>query len=190
MKKRKNKSKLPPIRRASKNKIKKLKKIYLKCLGSPIVANIFLLVVTGILLIIFFQIIFHKPVSPVEDGRPLRIDNYFSKHNAPLAGFGHKFVEAADSCGLDWRLLPAIAMQESSGGKYMQLNNPFGWGGAQIPYESIDEAIIDVTSHLCGNVASTAKWYSATSTYEKLYWYNGTVRPTYPNEVMWIMEQF
>jgi len=199
MEKRKNKSKflliqLPNLvgKRASKNrnKIKNLKINVLKNLSSHIFIIIFFLVVLGVFPIIFFQIILQKPAPEVEDERPLRIDAYFSKYNAPLAGFGHIFVREADLCGLDWRLLPAIAMQESSGGKYMQFNNPFGWGGAQIPYNSIEEAIVDVTKNLCGNATSTAKWYTATSTETKLYRYNGTVRPTYPNEVMWIMEQF
>ena len=182
MKKKKRKNKLK-----AKNKIKKLKRNYLKRLNFSMA--IILLVAVGIFLTLLFQIVSFKP-SPPKDERPFRIDNYFSKHDAPLTGYGNSFVEAADSCGLDWRLLPAIAMQESSGGKHMQFNNPFGWGGAQIPYESIDEAIVDVASHLCGNATSTAKWYTATSTYEKLYWYNGTVRSAYPNEVMWIMDQF
>lgn len=178
------------IKNKFKFKIKKLKKITLKSLSFPIIIKIFLLVISVIFLAIILQKFLPKPASPVVDERPARIDAYFAKCNAPLAGYGYIFVREADKCNLDWRLLPAIAMQESSGGKYMQFNNPFGWGGAQIPYESIEEAIIDVTSHLCGNKISTAKWYTATSTETKLYRYNGTVRPTYPNEVMWIMEQF
>ena len=183
MKKRKNKAKLK-----NRNKIKKLKKFYLKYLFSLLVILI-LLVVLGIFLIILSRKNPPKSIPLVEDERSQRIDAYFSKHNAPLAGYGLIFVREADKCNLDWRLLPAIGMQESSGGKYMQLNNPFGWGGARIPFESIEEAIIVVTSHLCGNEKNTKRWYSASSIKIKLYWYNGTVRPTYPNEVVWIMEQ-
>ncbi len=128
------------------------------------------------------------PPIPFDD-RPGRIDAYFEKHNAPIAGHGETFVQAADSCGMDWRLLPAIAMRESTGGKRMQLNNPFGWGSARIPFTSINDAIRGVGKNLCGHRTSTAKWYSTTSTYKKLYYYNGSVLPSYPAEVMWIMDQ-
>ncbi|HRH23334.1 MAG TPA: hypothetical protein PK295_01750 [Candidatus Magasanikbacteria bacterium] len=124
------------------------------------------------------------------DDRADRIDAYFEKHNMPLEGHGKQFVAAADRCGMDWRLLPAIAVRESTGGKRMQYNNPFGWGGATIPFADFDEAIDVVALNLCGDNPKTARWYSTTSTYRKLYFYNGTVIPTYPNEVLWIMRQF
>ena len=163
-----------------KKRKKQLKRFFFR----PATLSIFVIIFAGLFAVIFYSVFLSAP-----DNRYLRIDTYFSKHDAPLAGHGHTFVKAADSCGMDWRLLPAIAMQESSGGKHMQYNNPFGWGGAQIPFESIDEAIMNVGWNLCGNNVSTTKWYSTTSTYEKLHWYNGTVQPTYPNEVMWIMDQ-
>lgn len=127
--------------------------------------------------------------EPPYDERPDRVNAYYAQYNAPLAGYGETFVLAADKCGMDWRLLPAIAMQESSGGKRQQYNNPFGWGSAEIPFASFDEAILHVGAHICGHVSTTDQWYATTSTYEKLYWYNGTVAPTYPAEVQWIMEQ-
>ncbi|MFH1286953.1 MAG: hypothetical protein ABII02_04360 [Candidatus Magasanikbacteria bacterium] len=148
--------------------------------------KIIVLILTGALLTGMSTKI--KP-PPQHDDRPDRINTYFTTQKAPLTGFGQIFVETADGCDMDWRLLPAIAMQESTGGKRMQYNNPFGWGGAQIPFESIDEAIIEVGKNLCGHNTSTSKWYSTTSTYEKLYWYNGTASPSYPDEVMWIMDQ-
>lgn len=133
-------------------------------------------------------IVFSFSNKPPDD-RPTRIDSYFAKHNLPLAGYGQIFVDVAETCDMDWRLLPAIAMQESTGGKFMQYNNPFGWGSAEIPFANFEEAIREVGRNLCGFSSTTAKWYSTTSTEEKLYWYNGTVNPRYPGEVMWIMEQ-
>ena len=123
------------------------------------------------------------------DNRAARINAYFSMHSTPLAGHGTAFVRAADKCDMDWRLLPAIAMQESTGGKFMKNNNPFGWGSAEIPFSNFDEAIAMVGKNICGDNPNTAQWYATTSTQEKLYYYNGTVAPSYPAEVMWIMEQ-
>lgn len=59
------------------------------------------------------------------DERVARIDRYFTEHSMPLAGYGAKFIEAADRCDMDWRLMPAIAVRESSGGKKVCGNNPF-----------------------------------------------------------------
>lgn len=139
---------------------------------------------------LFVFIIFVISYAPKPDPRIKRIDSYFAKYTMPLEGHGNTFVEAADRCDMDWRLLPAIAVRESTGGKRMIHNNPFGWGSAQIPFENFDEAIREVGWNLCGLNSSTAKWYATTSTYEKLYWYNGTVLHTYPDEVLWIMDQF
>lgn len=63
------------------------------------------------------------------DGRAAVLSQYFAKHKAPLAPYGENLVQAADKYGLDWRLLPAIAMQESNGGKKVpeESHNPFGW---------------------------------------------------------------
>ena len=46
------------------------------------------------------------------------IDAYFAKNDAPLEGYGMKFVLEAEKNVIDWRLLPAIAMRESTGGKH------------------------------------------------------------------------
>ncbi len=137
-----------------------------------------------------YHVVLSKPSPAPIDDRPARIDAYFSKYHMPLAGYGASFVSVADSCGLDWRLLPAIAIRESSGGKRMQYNNPFGWGGADIPFQTIDEAIREVGRNLCGNNPKTARWYATASVQKKLYYYNGTVIPSYPTEVAWIMKQF
>ena len=45
------------------------------------------------------------------------IDVYFRAREMPLSGFGMKMVEEAERNELDWRLLPAIAARESTGGK-------------------------------------------------------------------------
>ncbi|MFH1896260.1 MAG: hypothetical protein ABH814_02175 [bacterium] len=58
------------------------------------------------------------------------INQYFELQNAPLAGYGSFFVEIAKKYNLPWTLLPAIAMQESNGGKKIPEDtyNAWGWG--------------------------------------------------------------
>jgi len=56
-------------------------------------------------------------VVETEDARPELIAKFLERHNSPMtpyADYGQKLVEIADRHGLDFRLLPAIAMQESN----------------------------------------------------------------------------
>lgn len=130
-----------------------------------------------------------RPVTPNE--RPAaRIDRYFAERNMPLEGFGAKFVEAADQCDMDWRLLPAIAVRESSGGKQACGNNPFGWASCRANFESIEKAIKIVGANLCGFNPNTAAYYGDKNTTQKLQSYNGTVNPNYSREVLEIIERF
>lgn len=107
----------------------------------------------------------------------------------PLAGYGGQFVRVADKYGLDWRLLPAIAIRESSGGKQMCGNNPFGWASCRTDFDSVQEAIEYVGINLGGENPRTAPYYKNKTTREKLWSYNGTVNPKYPDEVLAIMEK-
>jgi len=53
----------------------------------------------------------------VQDARAQLVTNFLARYNSPLkphAKYGRLFVEIADEHGMDFRLLPAIAMQESN----------------------------------------------------------------------------
>src|SRR3972149_11005098 len=64
------------------------------------------------------------------DGRPVIVDNFLARHKSPRSGMGYVFVAAADQYGIDYRLLPAIAFQESTLGKYMPKGSHNAWGWA------------------------------------------------------------
>ncbi|MCI0542324.1 hypothetical protein L0Y69_01025 [bacterium] len=117
-----------------------------------------------------------------------KIDAYFRERKMPLAGFGEEMVVAAEEHDLDWRLLPAIAVRESSGGKHMCGHNPFGWASCKVRFGSVEKAIDTVALHLGGNHPNTDQYYSG-GTREKLHSYNGTVIPTYVDEVENIMDR-
>ena len=108
----------------------------------------------------------------------------------PLDGYGDKFAEAADRCGMDWRLLPAITVRESSGGKQACGNNPFGWASCRVDFESVENAIEIVGLNLCGFNPRTADYYKDKTTYERLRSYNGTANQNYPDEVIETMKKF
>lgn len=129
------------------------------------------------------------PVPQVVDTRAARIDAYFGKWDLPLEGHGKFMVEMADKYNLDWQLIPAIAMRESTGGKFACYNNPFGWGSCKIKFGSFEEAIEAIAKNLGGANPNTEMYYKDKSTEEKLHFYNGTVIKTYVREVVKIMDR-
>jgi len=71
-----------------------------------------------------------------------KIELFFrvNRNNAPLADYAEKFVEVANKYDLDYRLLPAIATVESSGGKSnFRSYNAWGWGSKG--FSSFEEGI-------------------------------------------------
>ena len=126
-----------------------------------------------------------------QEAEALAIDNYFKSHDMPLSGTGMKMVIEAEKNDLDWRLLPAIAVRESTGGKFdckKVENNPFGWSSCKVGFDSIDEAIETVARNLGGNNPNTAKHYDDKTTKQILHAYNPpSVVPRYAEQVMSIM---
>ncbi len=119
------------------------------------------------------------------------IDAYFEAHDMPLKGTGLKMVQEAEKNELDWRLVAAIAVRESTGGKHdctSVANNPFGWGSCKIGFKSVDEAIETVARNLGGNNPNTAQHYDNKSTIQILRAYNPpSVIPQYAQQVIAIM---
>lgn len=134
-----------------------------------------------------------KEVVSVEDIREARaqaIDAYFKERSMPLHGTGMTFVLVAEKYGLDWRLMPSIGVRESSGGKAACGYNAFGWGSCKLHnFHSYEEAIESLGRNLGGSNKNTARYYAGKSTMDKLYYYNGTVIPSYPSEVLAIMDK-
>lgn len=82
----------------------------------------------------------------VKDGRVANLKAFFRKYNSPLYDYAEKIVEVSDKYQFDYRLIPAIAMQESNLCKYIPENsyNCWGWGiyGDQVlRFKDYNEAI-------------------------------------------------
>jgi len=107
-------------------------------------------------------------------------------------GMGEKMVEEALKNDLDWRLLPAIAVRESTGGKHeckRVPNNAFGWGSCKISFKSNEQAIETVALNLGGNKPNTARHYDEKTVIEILRAYNPpSIVPKYAEQVMAIMD--
>lgn len=130
-------------------------------------------------------------ITPEEQARldkAAKIDAYFGKYDLPLEGYGMKFVIEAEKNNLDWRLLPSIAMAESTGGKFGCHNNPFGWGSCKIKFESYDQAIEVVAWNLGGNNPNTARHYAGKTTSQIIDMYNPPyIVATYNSKIHMIM---
>ncbi len=66
----------------------------------------------------------------VPDSTKVRnIREFLEKRNSPLAQYAEVFVEASDHYGIDYRIVTAISIIESSGGKHnFKPHNAWGWG--------------------------------------------------------------
>lgn len=87
---------------------------------------------------------FSKEILMQEKASKIEKFYYTYYYNPPLAPYALDFVKAAEYYGLDYRLLPAISMVESTGGRFLfRKNNPFGWG--KWGYDTFTDAIYDVS---------------------------------------------
>jgi len=83
------------------------------------------------------------------DSRAVNLKMFFRKYNSVLYDYADLIVQTSDKYSFDYRLLPAIAMQESNLCKYIpeDSNNCWGWGiygDTVTKFDSYDEAITTV----------------------------------------------
>lgn len=62
------------------------------------------------------------------DARIEALDNFFAEYSSPLEGYAELIIDEADKHNIDYRLLPAIAMQESTLCKKVIKNSHNCWG--------------------------------------------------------------
>lgn len=98
-----------------------------------------------------------KNVSSVsvgqQDARVQALDAFFAQYKSPLQGHAKTIVDEADKNNIDYRLLPAIAMQESTLCKRIIKNSYNCWGfgiyGGKVKrFDNYDHAIQVITSTL------------------------------------------
>lgn len=88
-----------------------------------------------------------------DDGRIERIRQFLVRYDSPLVPYAADIVQAADTYGLDFRLVPSIAMQESNLCKKIPDNSYNCWGygiyGKQVMhFKDFKEGIYTVTKGL------------------------------------------
>lgn len=119
-----------------------------------------------------------------------KIDAYFGKWDLPLTGYGLFFAKTAKKYGLDPFILPAIAMRETTGGKFTcGGDNAFGYGSCKIHFDTFEEGIETVARAISGQHEGIGYAYEGKDVRGILETYNPpSVVPTYASEVMRIMD--
>lgn len=89
------------------------------------------------------------------DNKAEILAKYLARFNSPLQYHAQDFIDASNTYGLDWKLLPSIAGVESTFGKQIPGGfNGWGWGvyGTQaIYFNSWNEAIFTIAKGLREN---------------------------------------
>ncbi|OGH17065.1 MAG: hypothetical protein A3C30_02330 [Candidatus Levybacteria bacterium RIFCSPHIGHO2_02_FULL_40_18] len=84
------------------------------------------------------------------------LKQFFGRYNSPLEDYSEFIVQASDKYNLDYRLLPAIAMQESTLCEKAPANSYNCWGfgiygGKVTRFESFEQAIETIARTLSQN---------------------------------------
>ena len=96
----------------------------------------------------------------VDDGRAANLRNFFRRYESPLYDYADLIIQISDKYKLDYRILPAIAMQESQACLKIPpgSNNCWRWGiyGDQVMrFSSYEEAIETVAAGIKRNYVDT-----------------------------------
>jgi len=123
-----------------------------------------------------------RPVSMQVDVRVSRLGAFFRAHHCPEPHYAVEYVRDADRYGLDYRLLPAISVRETSCGWTEKNNNRWGFHPRTQAFVSVESGIEFLSRHLAEQSP-----YAGKSLNEKLFTYNPRI--AYPGEVEHLMKQ-
>lgn len=121
-------------------------------------------------------------VSYEADPRLARLREFLEACHCPAHAEAEQFLRAADTYGLDWRLLPAIALVETGAGKTARGNNLFGWQSGAREFPSVRYGIHWVAWRL-----ARSPLYAGKSLPALLRRYNGD--PAYAGRVIAVMRR-
>ncbi len=103
--------------------------------------------------------------APPRDLRAARLETFFRAYRCPQPYHIANYLRAADAYALDYRLLPAISVRESTCGSHAMRNNYWGWGSRR--FDSLENGIDYVSWRL-----SSSPTYRDRPLRQKLQRYN------------------
>ena len=82
----------------------------------------------------------NAPLQP-PDERRLKLQAFFQSYKCPAPYHVEDYLTEADKNAIDYRLLPAISVRESTCGRHARLNNHWGWDSARSGFSSVKAGI-------------------------------------------------
>lgn len=126
----------------------------------------------------------------VEDARVTALEKFFTEYDSPLALHAREIVDYADHYGLDYRLLPAIAMKESTLCKNEPKNSHNCWGygiydGKTTFFDDYSVAIETISKGLSEKYAAIG----LVDPYQIMQKYNPVSTGSWAETVSYVMER-
>lgn len=117
-----------------------------------------------------------------EDKRHERLETFFQSFGCPAPHHVKEYVGTADNFAIDYRLLPAISVLESTCGIHQRLNNRWGWDSARKGFASFRAGLEYIARQL-----AEGRYYKGKTLEEKVYMYNP--KPEYVVQVKKLMRK-
>ena len=108
-----------------------------------------------------------EDLSMHQDKRYERLESFFQSFGCPSPHYVNEYLGAADQYAIDYRLLPAISVLESTCGIYQRKNNRWGWASARRGFSSFRSGLQYIARQL-----SEGRYYKNKSLPEKVHMYN------------------
>ena len=151
--------------------------------GVPRLAGFFCHLIGAASLLVFADTTADATLPPIEpDQRIERLEAFFRSYGCPEPHYTGDYISVADRHALDYRLLPAISVRESTCGVHALNNNYWGWNSAQSGFRSVTAGIEFVASRLANGF-----FYRNKTLHQKLRAYNP--RRQYTPEILSLMQQ-
>jgi len=129
----------------------------------------------------------HASVTPdslqaVEDQRHAKLETFFQSFGCPAPYHVKEYLGTADTYAIDYRLLPAISVLESTCGIYQRENNRWGWASARKGFASFRAGLEYIAHQL-----AYGHYYKNKTLEEKVHMYNP--RPQYALQLERLMRK-
>jgi hypothetical protein len=116
------------------------------------------------------------------DTRPAKLLAFFQAYGCREPLHIADYLRAADTYAIDYRLLPALSVRESTCGQHERKNNRWGWDSARMGFASVAAGIEYIAREL-----AWGRYYRGKTLEQKLRTYNPN--PRYAREVEKLMRQ-
>jgi hypothetical protein len=121
-------------------------------------------------------------LGPLEDQRHSKLKTFFQSFGCPAPYHVTEYLGAADAYSIDYRLLPAISVLESTCGIHQRQNNRWGWDSARKGFASFRAGLEYIAHEL-----AYGPYYKNKTLPEKVRMYNP--RPQYARQLESLMRK-